>query len=119
VHEVEAALAEIAAQIVKMKELGLNIDQLQSFVGDNVNPPAKCARLSRQLFATGYLSSAQMAALARGQFQWTAEEIQSAIMRGRVASDQFNAPIAAQLRAQKSAIAQPSTLRPLPARSLP
>lgn len=119
VHEVEAMLAEIAAQTIKMEQLGLKISQLQSLLGNNADAEGKCARLNRQLFATGYLGSAQMASLTRGQFQWTAEEIQSAIVRGRAASDQFKAPIAAQLRAQRSAIAQPSMLHPLPARSLP
>lgn len=123
VQKLELSLAAMWAQIEKIEQVAVKLRQLQcgplSAVGNNANDAANCHRLSRQLFATGYLGSEQMAALARGKFQWTGEEIQAAIVRGRAASDQFIAPIAVRLRAQKSVIVPPSTLQPAPARRMP
>jgi hypothetical protein len=108
--QIDLQIANLQSEVEKMKQLGLKISQLQALVGNIAASPQDCNRLTGQLYTAGYLGDAQIAAMSRGQFQWSGAEIQSAVMRGSAAADVFMAPISAQLRAQHEFLNAPGTL---------
>jgi hypothetical protein len=109
-QRIDFQIAMLRSEIEKMSKLGLKISQLQALVGNVAASPQDCNRLTGQLYSAGYLGDAQIAAMSRGQFQWSSAEIQSAVMRGSAAADTFMAPISAQIRAQHDFLNAPGTL---------
>jgi hypothetical protein len=109
-REMERQIVNLQAEVRKREQLGIKISQLQALVGNVAASPQDCNRLTGQLYTAGYLGDAQIAAMSRGQFQWSSAEIQSAVMRGSAAADAFMAPISAQLHAQHDFLNEPGTL---------
>ncbi len=101
-RQIRASLDQVESQTQKIERLCTTMSEFPaSELAAGAGDLAECARLNRLLFESGYLDSAQMAAITRGKFQWNSDEIAASLARGRAAASRLTAPIATQLPAAK------------------